>query len=164
MGARIYHGRGEWCRPRDWPKGDPRAGNVANPWYGVFSASWLDRIIALALPSQRVARVDAGKKALRALSSAAVKVCRKVWQQAAKLWVERARTEEERIKTTQARRVRAEKKVRQRRVGENRRRAIARVQESRNPIYRKKKLCVARPPWRVSCYVWVGGGGGRMWL
>ena len=64
---------GEWRRPRDWPKGDPRAGNVANPWYGVFSASWLDRIIAHALPSQRVARVDAGKKALRALSSAAVK-------------------------------------------------------------------------------------------
>ena len=118
---------GEWRRPRDCPKGDPRAGNVANPWYGIFSAAWLDRIIAHALPSQRVARVDAGKKALRALSYAAVKVCRKVWQQAAKLWAERARTAEERIKTP-ARRVRAEK-VRQRRVEENRRRAIARVQE-----------------------------------
>ena len=148
---------GQWGRPQSWPEGDPRAGNDPNPWYGLLDKTWFSRILRHAPLGQEVKTSDAGRCLLRALSTAAVQVCRQVWQQAAKLWAEQDRGEEERA-TARGRAERAER-IRLERVEENKRRAANRSKGRTNPIYRKR-VQEAKARARQQC---AGGGVCKGW-
>ena len=80
---------GCWKPPPDWTDEMTKAGEVFNPWYGLFPPAWLDS--RWREKGEEYRHWTSTVSELRRVGQASLEACHGVWTAAARLWGERAR-------------------------------------------------------------------------